>query len=212
MKDKILSRARTVTDARTAAVLADRLRRGLLLRLADREQSLTELAAAAGIGLQRLHYHVTALCALGLVVVTGEQPRRGRPIKRYRAVADAFFVPAAVASVRPAEALAAELGDALARERERQEQGMLYYVGEDGHPRMRTLSKSAVKRPAAAEHWRVLHLSTADALQLAREIEERLAVYAGRQRAGAVAHLVHFAMAPRMRQTRRTGWGGSRRA
>src|SRR4051812_40758344 len=97
-----------IKDARTAAVFANRRRVGILLALAGQERSLSELAAFTGERMSLLLHHVRALQAAGLVQVAREQARAGRPIRFYRAIAEAFFVPAEFAAMFPAHRLAEE--------------------------------------------------------------------------------------------------------
>lgn len=198
MKDDTLSRARRITDRRTAAVFSDPLRRRLVLTLAGGERSLGELADSSGLDLKRLHYHVMALKKLGLITITRKQRRAGRPIKFYRAVADAFFVPEDMASSPPHAALNAELRAAIANLRDPALEGMLYHLGEGGELRMRAVHNAPYRNGTHTEIWQMLRLSRADAVQLAHDIENCLKSFADRKAEAAKPYLVHFAFAPRM--------------
>lgn len=197
MKDDSLSRARLVTDPRTAAVFSDPLRRHLVLLFARSERSLAEVASTTGLGLKRLHYHVTALRKRGLIKVTRTQRRAGRPIKFYRAIADSFLVPAGISPFPPHARLHAELRESIAMLRDQSLEGTLYDVGEDGGPRMQSVQGPAHGPAACAEHWRVLHLSRADAARLAKDIGTLLADFATSRSGAGRPHLVHFAVVPR---------------
>ena len=58
-----------------------------------RTRSVREAADALGRDLDAVLYRVRRLHAVGLLEVAAVQARAGRPIKRYRAVHDAWFVP-----------------------------------------------------------------------------------------------------------------------
>ncbi|WP_345461100.1 hypothetical protein [Deinococcus carri] len=57
------------------------------------EVSAGEVALDAEITVKQAHHRLTRLCAAGLVGVTGERKRGGRPVKLYRAAAPAYRVP-----------------------------------------------------------------------------------------------------------------------
>lgn len=57
------------------------------------EQSPSSAAAFLGLKLNVLMYWVRRFLALGLIEVTRVEPRGGRPVRFYKAAADAFFVP-----------------------------------------------------------------------------------------------------------------------
>jgi hypothetical protein len=56
-------------------------------------RSVREAADVLGLDLDAVLYRVRRLHAAGLLEVAAVQPRAGRPIKRYRALHDAWFVP-----------------------------------------------------------------------------------------------------------------------
>lgn len=184
-------------DIRTAAAasaFANARSRAVLLALAAQERSLRQLAGKTGLKLNLLHYHVTRLQALGLIEVVRTEKRPGRPVKVYRAVARAFFVPARLAGGEVGEKLSAELRERLALARARSGgEGTLYFVGDDGGPRMRRLGGD---EPAeGAEYWSLLDLSRTDSAALAAEMKALLGRYRGR--AGRRQYLVHAALAPK---------------
>lgn len=196
MEDDILSRSRRITDRRAAAALADPLRRRLVLMLAGQEHSLAALAASIGTDIKRLHYHVAALVRLRLVRVARTQRRAGRPIKFYRAAADAFFVSHEMGAPSPHAALDAELRESIARLRDPSLEGVLYYV-DAGAPRMRMVETDPRRAITHAEYWRIINLSRADAERLAKEVANCFQSFVARDPAKARPHLVHFAIAPR---------------
>jgi DNA-binding transcriptional ArsR family regulator len=196
MKDAILSSALKVTDRRVAAVFANPLRRRLILLLAARPRSLGELASETALDLKRLHYHVTALRDLGLVIITGKRARAGRAIKIYGAIASAFMVPVSASLNEPHVALMAELRKSLAGLSNRQA-GTLYYLSTNGEPRMRPVPATETQRAGAMDHWRVLKLSRVDLLRLSAAMQECLTPFADQKPGARQTYLVHIAIAPR---------------
>ena len=82
-----------IEDERQAELLSDTRSFEYFAPFIAREKSVSEVAAELGCSLETTLYHVNKLLEVGLLRITGEQARAGRPIKRYRSVADAFFVP-----------------------------------------------------------------------------------------------------------------------
>ena len=186
-----------IDDPRAAAVFSDPLRRRLVLRLIGQEQSIAALAAATGMELKRVHYHVTALLDLGLLLVTQERARAGRAVKMYRAAAEAFYVPDVLGHNGPQEALAANLADSLAAVRRRTRSGVVYHL-DQGSPRMQAVCTRQATHPVIAERWKVLRLSRAQAERLAEDLTRCLKTYTDSQERGARGYLVHIALAPEM--------------
>ena len=182
-----------IATAAAAAAFASARSRAVLLALAAGERSLKQLAGTTGLKLNLLHYHVARLRALGLIEIVRSERRPGRPVKIYRAVARAFFVPARLAGGEVGEKLSAELRERLALARARGGgEGTLYSVGEDGGPRMRRLGGD---EPAeGVEIWSLLDLSRSEAAALAAEMRALLGRYRGRS---GRPHLVHAALAPK---------------
>lgn len=82
-----------VTDPAAVRLLTHgRVRRVLGTFLAG-EGTVAGSARATGLDIRAVHRDVRALCAAGLLAVVREEKRAGRPVKVYRAVAPAFFVP-----------------------------------------------------------------------------------------------------------------------
>lgn len=94
MKDKDLSRTWSVVHEPEAAwAFTDHRRLRFLEPFMRHPTSLKEAADALEMPLNSLHYYVQKFLTLGLLEVTSVQKRGGRPIKRYKAAAEAFFVP-----------------------------------------------------------------------------------------------------------------------
>lgn len=87
----------------------------------DHEKTVAEAARELGCKLNAMHYRTQTFLEAGLLQVVREEKRAGRPVKVYRSVADAFFIPfdltphADVAEdwVRGAELTVRELGRAF---------------------------------------------------------------------------------------------------
>ena len=182
----------TIGDPAAAAALALPRSRAILFALVREGASVQILSARLALSLSLVHYHVRKLCRLGLVRVERTEPRAGRPVAIYRAVADCFLVRAELAHVSPSGALHAELDAYLERDAARRPPAaILYEVGEDGVPRMRRVRSGG---SAAGEWWARLRLNDAEATSLAEEVRGVLGRYRDRQALGA-EHLFYFALA-----------------
>jgi hypothetical protein len=83
----------TVTTEEQAALLTEPRTAHWIHPFLAREQSATLAAEAAGTSLETMLYRIRRLTGAGLLTVTRSEHRGGRPVKHYRSVADAFFVP-----------------------------------------------------------------------------------------------------------------------
>ena len=200
MKDEALSRAERISDARAAAALSNPMLRRLVLTFSRQPRSIGEISAQTGIELRRLHHHVTRLCRMGLLRIDCERPRRGRPVKLYRASAESYFIPYEVATELLTEPLSRELRGRIRSENLKSEDGVLLTTDEDGVPLMRPVSsEGAAKR--AMEFWLILRLDPAEAKGLERDLKELLDRYAGRTTGHGKPYLVHAALAQRLAET-----------
>ena len=84
---------RRVESPEAADILIDPGSLRLLSPFWGCERSVAEAAAELGVKPNTLLKQVKRLEAAGLLCVSRTRPRRGRPIKLYRTVADIFFVP-----------------------------------------------------------------------------------------------------------------------
>ncbi|HTA64486.1 MAG TPA: hypothetical protein VK753_03195 [Xanthomonadaceae bacterium] len=194
MRDRIV-----VSDARAASVFSNMRQRRLLLEFVARESSLQEIALKANLSLNLAHYHVTRFLELGLVETTREQPRSGRVIKRYRAVARSFLVPTYLGSPSPGKQLAAELRASLDRAHVRDpKDGTLYFVDDALSPRMRRVQGRA-NAAEGIESWHQLVLTKEQARSLADELKALLSRYEGRANGRAANYLAYCALTPRAR-------------
>lgn len=94
-----------VDDPEAARVLAEPQARRFLEPFIGRERTVSEVAAEVGVAVSSMLYRVRRFMALGLLDVARIEPRKGRPVKHYRAVADGFFVPFQATPLESAEAL-----------------------------------------------------------------------------------------------------------
>lgn len=196
MEDPFLSRARIVDDPRAAAIFGESTLRRMVLALAARPRSIGELARDSGMELRRLHYHVGRFCSLGLVEVAERRARAGRPVKIYRASAEAFFIPHEVAPVHFTEGLARELRSLLADDADRSGAGVLLHPGHGAEPIARMVRRRE-ERASTAEMWRLLRLSPAAAEALAAELSALLDRYGRSGDGRGDVYLVHTALARR---------------
>jgi hypothetical protein len=83
----------TITEPRAVKFLLDSERHNALGAFMHGPCSVKRAAEKLGWSLKTVHDRVRTLLALGLLRVTHLEPRQGRPIKHYAAIADGFFVP-----------------------------------------------------------------------------------------------------------------------
>lgn len=185
-----------IEERRAVAAFADTLRRRLVLYVAGCDRSVAELAQLTGVEIKRVHYHVTQLLSLGLIRVSGGHARAGRAIKRYRAIAEAFFIPDYVVDIDPWRILQVELKERLSEAMDQTRTGTLYSVDDQGMPRMTPVRDRAQKASIALERWHVLRLQKDDARQLTSEINRVFDAYLLRQDSTAPPYFLHVAIAP----------------
>jgi DNA-binding transcriptional ArsR family regulator len=192
------SRAYRISNRSEAVALDHPVRSRLLLACAPRERSLTELAQELGQPLPKLHYHVGRLTACGLLRQERVEPRAGRPIRYYRAVAESFLISLADMGESVAEGMNRELRRSLAEETNRREFWLFYHTDEVGRFRIRMIDRDGGGRgPNVFEHWKVLRLTAEQRKALAEEIAAVIARYEAASSAGE-PFLVHAAFAPKL--------------
>jgi hypothetical protein len=155
---------------------------------------LSDLQRLSGQTLAKLHYHVTRLLVVGLLRVSREQARGGRPIRLFRAVAERFLVPQEFLDELPGEALAAELRNLL--QRSRMDVSLRYASDPRGNLMATLVREEGEHPPKAVELWQVLKLSRQQRNALARELRELFERYA-KAEGGSETILAHAAFAPR---------------
>jgi DNA-binding transcriptional ArsR family regulator len=171
VKDDVWSRAVTVKDRRAADALYRPFQRHLVLSLIGRDASVSELVSESGLSMRALHYQIVRLLKLGLLKIASRTRRGGRPIKRYTAAAEAFFVPEPLMTWRPGAVLERELRDALGRAHA---DGMLFYRDSAGAMSMRQVRTAPVDPRIAADLWQILNLDEREAKQLVADIRKLL--------------------------------------
>jgi len=194
MQSNAQSREKRIHDQAQAAALENPLRARLLMACVVQERSLTDLQRLAGQTLPKLHYHVTRLLDAGLLRVSRKQPRGGRPIRFFRAVAERFFVPQEFLGELPGQAMATELRNLL--QMSRGDVSLRYGSDSRGNLRVMLVRDETEPSPKAIELWQVFRLSRQQREALAKELKELFERYSKAQD-GSETFLVHAAFAPR---------------
>jgi predicted transcriptional regulator len=83
----------TVDDPRAAKFLSSPDKAYFLYPFIGQERSVAEVAKHYKLAANTVLYRVQTLLKLGLLRQTRTKARRGRPVRYYRAIADALFVP-----------------------------------------------------------------------------------------------------------------------
>ena len=83
----------TITTPEAARLLLEPKHARFIAPFLGRERLVAEVTREIGAPLSTTFRHVTRYCEVGILKVTREQTRKGRTLKFYRTVADAFFVP-----------------------------------------------------------------------------------------------------------------------
>jgi hypothetical protein len=195
--------ARLLLDARTRAQLAPFLARPL---------AVGEAARAAGEKPNTVLRRVQRFLAAGLLEVAETVPRRGRPLRRYRTIADVFFVPFEASAAEDLEAALAEreawVAAVLRRAvvRARREAigvwGTRIYRDDRGRVQVQMAVRPDAdaappgpEGPAVLSAWRdALELDYPDAKALQRELFELLERYQAKR--GAQRYVIHLGLAP----------------
>lgn len=182
------------------AAFENPLRARLLIACGAEERSLSDLRHLLGEPLAKLHYHVSRLLDAKLLTVSRTQPRGGRPVRFYRAVAERFLVPQESLPALPSEAWLAELRNALQDEVGRAgEVALLYGPGpEEGSFRVRLIRPEPVGASRSMDLWRILKLTPRQRMSFAKDLAEVFERYAKIEaEPGAEFILANAAFAPR---------------
>lgn len=187
-----------VQKAKEAAVFGHSQRWQVLLACAHADRSLSQLQRMFGLSLSKLHYHVGRLVESGLLSVSRVEPRGGRAIRYYRAVADTFVVPQELLPAPPRDRFEKELRQSLRALAIRRDLFLVYTSDAAGRSRVQIRDCSdAATRARAIELWKVARLTPARRLELAQEMQALLARYGlpGDAPEGEPV-LIHLAYAP----------------
>ncbi|MGL5851427.1 MAG: hypothetical protein ACRCZD_11660 [Phycicoccus sp.] len=171
-------------------------------------------AAAArtlGVSLNVLLPRIRRFVTAGLLDIDRVEPRRGRPVRFYRAVAPEFFVPLSHVQLERdmfrshaywdelfRTALEQELSGSLAA---RVHPGVRVACAADGSARIELAvdpqpGRSARTAPLAVFEWFDLRLSATDARELQHELVDVLDRFRARQQPGARHYVVGAQLAP----------------
>lgn len=205
-------RRKVIRDAGAVGWLLDPRSLRHLEPFLGRAATVGEAAAALKEKPNTVLKRVQRLVDVGLLEVATHEPRRGRPVKRYRTTAEVFFVPfEASAAATPEEALAQrERGfERLLRRnvvRARSEAlgpwGTRIYRDARGHLQVQmavrpdaNVTTLAPGGPAVLSAWRDhIQLDHEDAKTLQREMFELLLRY--QRKSGAQRYVLHLGLAP----------------
>jgi hypothetical protein len=146
-----------------------------------------------------LHYHMGRLTACGLLRQGRVEPRAGRPIRYYRAVAESFLINLADVGESLGEGLNRELRRSLAEQTNLGEFSLFYHNDEIGRFRVRMIDRDGRPRGSSVfEHWKVLRLTAEQRTGLAEEIAAVIARYEAAASSAGELFLVHAAFAPKL--------------
>lgn len=194
-----LSGALRINDPGQATAFENPLRCRLLVACAHEELSLSHLEKRFNVPLPKLHYHMGRLLRARLMMISRTQPRPGRAIRYYRAIAEKFLVPHSLLADPPGENWATELRRLLRDENDRDDDlSLLYAPAVDGNLRIRLVRDEHAGPARTFERWRLMKLNASQRTALARELSDLIERYAALEPVkGAERYLVHAAFAPR---------------
>ncbi len=86
----------TVTDPEQARLLTEPVSKEFFKPFLAHERSASQAATIMRCNLNTVLYRIKTLLRAGLIKVVREMPRKGRPVRVYRSVHDAYFVPFSV--------------------------------------------------------------------------------------------------------------------
>lgn len=203
----------TVTRPAAVRLLLSPRYQPVLRRLMLGEWAVADLARACGLPLNAAHHRVQMLLRQGLAQVARTRPRPGRPVRLYRAAAEAFFVPYTATPAASPEALVAQREQAFTRRfdqallalgqslvHDEREVGVRLYregqqVVQDLTPQAGHFDPAALlqpQQPAVALISEPLRLSREEAKTLQRELVELYLRYAGRPGPGGYLLRLHL--------------------
>ena len=93
MTDSDSGRFYTVTDSEQARLLTEPMSKEFFKPFLAHKRSASEAATVIQCSLNTMLYRIKTLMRAGLIEVVEERPRKGRTIKVYCSVHDAYFVP-----------------------------------------------------------------------------------------------------------------------
>ncbi|WP_309570005.1 hypothetical protein [Deinococcus sp.] len=204
-----------VTDPAAVKVFLSGHDLPVLEALMLREWAVAPLAQALGLPLNATHHRVRRLLRLELIRETRAEPRRGRPVRHYRATSDAYLIPYHATPLHSLEDLVG-VHEVAFRERflravvhaaaplvsDERDIGLRVFTDGGGLSFDVTPTAGAFQyaelllpdRPALLVNWGALHLSPAEAKALQLELSELHARYAALQ--GTERYLFRLGLTP----------------
>jgi hypothetical protein len=179
-----------ISKPSAAAVFASARQRKIVQTLISEELTLGALSRATQTPLNLLLYHVAKCIGLGLIEIVRHQRRAGRAVKYYRATAKTFFVPAELIAEMPGTGLTEQLRMSLDRCLSNSLEGINFT--HDGRTPRAHLVKDSLKS-IPIELWLDVGLGSADAEQLAVELQSVVDRFRARGNKRQPRHLVHLA-------------------
>ena len=212
MKEENANSVYEVQNEQAITLLMKDKTRRLLAPFVAEEKSIKEASGELGLKLANYYPYVKRFEAAGLIEVVRALPRVGKAIKRYRSVADEFFIPHTAAPLMAHyealelanhEVLWRALSKAwLTNTDEVSTWGLRFYKHpEIGFSAMGARSKGepwdllSGEGPVTLPYWRRLRLSREKARAMQLELYELLERYTAEQD-GQDDYLIRIAMAP----------------
>lgn len=196
-----------ITDPEVARLLTRRLAALHVSSFLDQARSVSESAARLDLPIGQVHHWVRRLTDAGVLRVVEVIPRGGRPIKRYRAVARSFRLPATLLPPDHYEQQMAQINrevvDAIASVADMPNQDLTIALGENGQVSINRLSDrrkaSSLRSLATTTGGLFLTEEQADDLWSELDALTRKWREAGPDRAtpGTTPYLLQITMVPR---------------
>lgn len=193
MKEPVESREIIVRSVAAARFLAEPRAHFLVMAFVSRPRTVGDVAKSLNMPQLAAWRLTQRALKLGLLVIVSEQPRRGKPLKLYRAVAAAFVIPDELMLRMPCDLLADELRERIQMENAAHGSSHVIRADSCGEP---LLSQMAAEGAGDLpfEAWRILRLDRSQALALQKELGAVFDYYEARQKPNARAWLAHAAM------------------
>jgi hypothetical protein len=202
----------TVEDPEQARLLSDLNSFEFFEPFIARERTASQAAAELGRRLDTVLYRVRQFLEAGLLQVTRLEKRAGRPIKQYRSVADAFFIPFAVTPFATLEdRLASQMASGnqkivrsiAAVLRETGLEGRRIFRADNGTVWNQSASDAETplrpvdpNMPAAIQYGTELYLGFEEAKALQRQLHELFESYGEREVGEGRKYLLQVALLP----------------
>ncbi len=193
MTELIESRLHRVRSVAAARFLSEPRAHFLLMAFVPLPRTVGEVANALDMPTLAAWRLTRRAVELGLLKIVAEQPRQGRPLKLYQAVAEGFLIPDELMPRMPGDLLTDELRQRIGQEMVAHGSSHVIKADSDGKPLLAPLpGEDGGELPYEA--WRILRLNRADAAQLRKDIATLLNSYEERETPGAREWLIHAAM------------------